>query len=256
VSTHGARFYKRRKKRGNEIGQILLNMGAIRPEQLREALRIQHETGASSARFSTAWRMQRPGDRAGAHRAGSGHREPRGTSPSLRARENPSLIGLGVHSNPGLTLALLVAADAFGLLLAGGIAQSLVVDSASLATRALGALAVTAVCIGAFAVQHLYSMSPPSPPDEIRRVSQSVSLIYVGFYAVASSSTRARSRPACDTAPGSRDGSFRSRSCRSFGADCELALRAGRGGSCHRRARGGRVGRTLVSTLQNHPSSA
>src|SRR5258708_13681271 len=38
-------FYKRRKKRGNEIGQVLLQMGAIRPEQLREALRIQHETG-------------------------------------------------------------------------------------------------------------------------------------------------------------------------------------------------------------------
>src|SRR5258705_6847844 len=38
-------FYKRRKKRGNEIGQVLLQMGAIRPEQLREALKIQQETG-------------------------------------------------------------------------------------------------------------------------------------------------------------------------------------------------------------------
>src|SRR5262245_16601746 len=38
-------FYKRRKKRGNEIGQVLLQMGAIRAEQLREALRIQQETG-------------------------------------------------------------------------------------------------------------------------------------------------------------------------------------------------------------------
>src|SRR5258708_39920787 len=38
-------FYKRRKKRGNEIGQVLLHMGAIRPEQLREALKIQQETG-------------------------------------------------------------------------------------------------------------------------------------------------------------------------------------------------------------------
>src|SRR5215471_11283350 len=38
-------FYKRRKRRGNEIGQVLLQMGAIKPEQLREALRIQQETG-------------------------------------------------------------------------------------------------------------------------------------------------------------------------------------------------------------------
>ena len=38
--------------------------------------------------------------------------------------------------------------------------------------------------MAAFAVQHLYSVTPPSPPDEIRRVTQSVSLVYVGFYAI------------------------------------------------------------------------
>src|SRR5439155_25991198 len=65
------------------------------------------------------------------------------------------------------------------------IAQLLVVGSASTNARILGGLAVTLVSMAAFAVQHLYSVTPPSPPDEIRRVTQSVSLVYVGFYAIA-----------------------------------------------------------------------
>ena len=38
-------FYKRRRKRNNEIGQVLIRNGVITPEQLRQALRIQSESG-------------------------------------------------------------------------------------------------------------------------------------------------------------------------------------------------------------------
>jgi lipopolysaccharide/colanic/teichoic acid biosynthesis glycosyltransferase len=179
-------FYKRRKKRGNEIGQVLLQMGAIRPEQLREALRIQQETGglvgaildkmgacdAQAIAQALIRQMQLTGQ------VGKG-------TLALRARENPSIIGLRVPSNPGLTLALLIVADVLSLAAAAGIAQLLVVETASVTTRVLGGIAVTFVCLGAFAVQHLYSLTPPSPPDEIRRITLSVSLVYFGFYAVA-----------------------------------------------------------------------
>src|SRR6478672_4812755 len=88
-------FYKRRKKRGSEIGQVLLQMGAIRPEQLREALQIQQETGGLIGAIL---------DRMGACDTQAiaqalieqvqqkGHLG-EGTL-SLRARENPSIIGL------------------------------------------------------------------------------------------------------------------------------------------------------------------
>jgi lipopolysaccharide/colanic/teichoic acid biosynthesis glycosyltransferase len=179
-------FYKRRKKRGNEIGQVLLQMGAIRPEELREALRIQQETGGligaildrmgacdSQAIAEALIRQMQLTGQVGKGQLAS------------RARENPSIIGLNVQSNPGLTLALLIMSDVISLATAAGIAQLLVVESASATTRVLGGIAVTFVCLGAFAVQHLYSLTPPSPPDEIRRVTQSVSLVYVGFYAIA-----------------------------------------------------------------------
>src|SRR6185295_8507081 len=90
-------FYKRRKKRGNEIGQVLLQMGVVRPEQLREALRIQQETGGligailermgacdSRAIAEALIEQVRLGRRVGVR------------SLSLRARENPSIIGLRV----------------------------------------------------------------------------------------------------------------------------------------------------------------
>jgi lipopolysaccharide/colanic/teichoic acid biosynthesis glycosyltransferase len=248
-------FYKRRKKRGNEIGQVLLQMGAIRPEQLREALRIQHETGGLIGAIL---------DRMGAcdsHAIAqalieqvqlTGHVGK--STLALRARENPSIIGLGVQCKPRLTLALLIGADAVGLLTAVGVAQLLVLESASQTTRAFGGLAVTLVCIGAFAVQHLYSMTPPSPPDEIRRVTQSVSLVYLGFYAIALLENS-----------GSFAAGVRHRAWITGWLLSVFLVPLLRGVLRARFARrpwwghpivvlgAGRVGRTLVATLQNHP---
>jgi lipopolysaccharide/colanic/teichoic acid biosynthesis glycosyltransferase len=179
-------FYKRRKKRGSEIGQVLLQMGAIRPEQLREALRIQQETGGLIGAILDkmgACDTQAIAQALIEQVQQQGHKG-EGTL-ALRARENPSIIGLRVRCKPGLTLALLVMADAVGLLGAAGIAQLLVLESASPTTRIIGALAVTLVSLSAFTFQHLYSLTPPSPPDEIRRVTQSVTLVYFAFYGLA-----------------------------------------------------------------------
>jgi lipopolysaccharide/colanic/teichoic acid biosynthesis glycosyltransferase len=246
-------FYKRRKKRGNEIGQVLLQMGAIRPEQLREALRIQQETGGligaildkMGACNTTAIaqalieQVQLNGQVGKA-------------TLSMRARENPSIIGLRVQNKPGFTLALLIVSDVVSLAAAASIAQLLVVGTASSTTRVLGGLAVTLVCLGAFAVQHLYSLTPPSPPDEIRRVTQSVSLVYVGLYAIAflqnmgSLPVRHRAWVAgwflsVTLIPLFR-GILRAKfSKRPWWGSPIVVLGAGR------------VGRTLVSTFQNHP---
>ena len=167
-------FYKRRKKRGNEIGQVLLHMGAIRPEQLREALKIQQETGGligaildkmgacDSQAIAQALieQVQLTG------KVGK-------TTLALRARENPSIIGLRVPSRPGLTLATLVVADLIGLLVAAAIAQLFVISTASTNTRILGGLAVTLVSMAAFAV--------------LSRTGCSMALICARMVAVASS---------------------------------------------------------------------
>jgi len=248
-------FYKRRKKRGNEIGQVLLQMGVIRPEQLREALRIQHETGGLIGAILD--RMGACDSRAIAEalieQVQLGRRVGK-RSLSLRARENPSIIGLRVACKPGLTLAVLVASDALGLLGAAGIAQLLVIESASPITRILGAVAVTLVSLAAFVMGHLYSMTPPSPPDEIRRVTQSVSLVYLGFYGVSllentgffAAGIRHRAwitgwLLSVLFVPLLR-GVLRARFAkRSWWGHPIVVLGAGR------------VGRTLVSTLQSHP---
>ena len=38
-------FYKRRRRRNNEIGQLLIRKGIITPQQLRDALKTQAESG-------------------------------------------------------------------------------------------------------------------------------------------------------------------------------------------------------------------
>jgi lipopolysaccharide/colanic/teichoic acid biosynthesis glycosyltransferase len=230
-------------------------MGAIKPEQLREALRIQQETGGLIGAI-----LDRMGacDAQAIAQALIEQVQLNGqvgkTLLSIRARENPSIIGLRVPCKPGLTLALLVVSDVVSLAVAASLAQLLVVGSASSTTRILGGIAVTLVCLGAFAVQHLYSLTPPSPPDEIRRVTQSVSLVYGGLYAIAvlqntgflPAGLRHRAFVAgwllsVTLIPILR-GSLRAKfSKRPWWGSPIVVLGAGR------------VGRTLVTTFQNHP---
>jgi len=179
-------FYKRRKKRGNEIGQVLLRRGMITPEQLREALRIQRETGGLIGAILD--RMGACDGRAIAEalieQVQSGGQVGKWSALALRARENPSIIGLLVRCRPTLTLLLLVAYDALGLITGATLGQFLVPGWASPMTGLWRAAVVAVVCLGAFVTAQLYSMAPPSPPDEIRRTTEAISIVYFGLYLV------------------------------------------------------------------------
>jgi lipopolysaccharide/colanic/teichoic acid biosynthesis glycosyltransferase len=177
-------FYKRRKKRANELGQLLLRKGCILPEQLREALRIQEERGGQVGAIlvSMGACTRRAIADALIEQVQLAHEAGRPSNISIKARENPSIVGLHVPCMPRLTLALLVVTDFIAL--TGGAAVGFF--SYHLTTPGprpypYNWLPVTLLCIAAFAMTHLYSAAPPSPPDEIRRMTLSTSLVYAGL---------------------------------------------------------------------------
>ena len=90
-------FYKRRRKRNNEIGQVLIRNGVITPEQLRQALRIQSESGGHVGAILR--RMGACDSRAIADALIEQVRVARssGTGLAHRARQNPSIVGLNVR---------------------------------------------------------------------------------------------------------------------------------------------------------------
>ena len=111
-------FYKRRRKRGNEIGQILLRNREINAEQLRHALRIQRESGGhlgAILRRSGAC-TQRAIAEALIEQVRLGREKGKSKNLARRARENPSIIGLQVRCQPSLVIACLVGLDLAALL--------------------------------------------------------------------------------------------------------------------------------------------
>ncbi|HEY0467201.1 MAG TPA: hypothetical protein VGC79_23535, partial [Polyangiaceae bacterium] len=104
-------FYKRRRKRNNEIGQVLIRNGVITPEQLRQALRVQSESGGHVGAILR--RMGACDSRAIADALIEQVRVARtnGTGMAHRARQNPSIVGLNVVCRPGLSRALLILTD-------------------------------------------------------------------------------------------------------------------------------------------------
>jgi lipopolysaccharide/colanic/teichoic acid biosynthesis glycosyltransferase len=249
-------FYKRRKHRGNEIGQILLRASRITPEALREALRIQQQNGglvgailhrmgacASEAIAEALLEQidaQKPPAEAKAH--------------LLRARENPSIVGLAVACRPALTAALLLGSDALALLLAGGIVQHFFPGGEPTLGRFWATFAATVACLFAFALGHLYASTPPSPPEEIRRLTLTITSIYLGFYilgflehtgALAATVQRATWAYAwllsIVLVPMARGAVKETFAGRPFFGTPTLVLGAGL------------VGRRIVATLRNHP---
>ncbi|HYO94933.1 MAG TPA: exopolysaccharide biosynthesis polyprenyl glycosylphosphotransferase [Polyangiaceae bacterium] len=180
-------FYKRRRKRDNEIGQLLLRKGVITPEQLRQALRIQVESGGHVGAILR--RMGACDQRAIAEALIEQVRLARdkGKSRSLarRARDNPAIIGLNVRCRPRLVVALMAAGDAACLALATAFLWMVVSDDALTLPQRYGVAGVVPLCMGAFAALQLYSVTPPSPPEEIRSVTVAASLVYVGSWTVA-----------------------------------------------------------------------
>jgi hypothetical protein len=176
-------FYKRRKHRGNEIGQILLRASSITPEALREALRIQGETGGLVGAILHRMGACDSGAIADALLEQIETHLPAAEAKThvRRARENPSIVGLTVACKPLLTAALLVGSDALALLVAGGIAQHVLPGGEPTLGRFWATGAVTVACLFGFALGHLYAKVPPSPPEEIRRLALTITSLYTGF---------------------------------------------------------------------------
>jgi exopolysaccharide biosynthesis polyprenyl glycosylphosphotransferase len=180
-------FWKRRRRRGDELGQILLRRGQITPEQLREALRLQ--TGQGGHLGAILKRMGACDGRAIAEALLEQVRVTRGKGKAreleARAREAPSLMGLSVQCRPRLTKVLVMASDVVALSVATGLAWTLITHDAPGRVQRYGILAVLPLCVLIFAYVHLYAATPPSPPEEIRRTVLGVTFVCAGLWSVS-----------------------------------------------------------------------
>lgn len=180
-------FYKRRRKRGDELGQVLLRRGQITPEQLRTALRLQTEQGGHLGAILK--RMGACDGRAIAEALLEQVRVTRdkGKARELetRAREAPSLMGLTVHCRPRMTKLAVIAGDAVGLGIGTALAWLLITHDAPGRVQRYGILAVLPLCLLIFTYVQLYAATPPSPPEEIRRSTLAISFVCAGMWLVS-----------------------------------------------------------------------
>ena len=178
-------FYKRRRKRNNEIGQVLIRNGVITPEQLRQALRIQSESGGHVGAILR--RMGACDSRAIADALIEQVRVARHKDAGLahRARQNPSIVGLNVACRPGLSRALLIFTDVIMLGLAATIVGVMVASDWLTRAQHLSVIALVPMCIAALTAVQMYGLTPPSPSEEIRRCTLTISLVYLGSWVIA-----------------------------------------------------------------------
>jgi lipopolysaccharide/colanic/teichoic acid biosynthesis glycosyltransferase len=180
-------FYKRRRRRDNELGQVLLRKGVITPVQLRQALRMQTEQGGHLGAILRA--MGACDSRAIAEglieqvRAARAKGRPR--SLVRAARENPSLMGLQVPCRPRLVVALLVFSDLVALTLAVSLMWWLVSDDVLSVAQRIVIASLVPLCVAVLAAVRLYEVTPPSPPDEIRLAVAVMTFVYGGAWLVS-----------------------------------------------------------------------
>jgi lipopolysaccharide/colanic/teichoic acid biosynthesis glycosyltransferase len=180
-------FWKRRRRRGDELGQILLRHEQITPEQLRAALRLQAEEGGHLGAILK--RMGACDSRAIAEALLEQVRVTRDKGKAreteARARESPSLMGLTIHCQPRLTTLAIVVSDFVSLGLGTGLAWMLITNDAPGRVQRYGILAVLPLCMLIFAYVQLYAATPPGPPEEIRRTTLSVTFVCAGLWLVS-----------------------------------------------------------------------
>ena len=178
-------FYKRRRKRTNEIGQVLIRNGVITPEQLRRALRIQSEAGGHIGAILRAMGACDSRDIATALIEQVGAARHKGAGLAHRARQNPSIVGLNVVCRPNLSRALLIFCDLVTLSLAAALVVSIIASDALTLAQRFSVLALVPTCIAALAALQMYGLTPPSPSEEIRRCTLTISLVYLGSWVIA-----------------------------------------------------------------------
>ena len=184
-------FYRRRKKRGDEIGQVLLRNGDIKAEDLRAGLRLQEQQGGQIGRILI--QMGACDERAIAQalikQLQIAHEKGLSRNRSLLAREQPEIAGLEAPCRPWQTVAVLLTGDLLSLGLAAlfsvGLAQAV---TGTFPTRtSQHALPVPLLCI-AFGMLHLYSPPSLSPPEELRRTTIVTTLVFMAMALIVSRS--------------------------------------------------------------------
>jgi lipopolysaccharide/colanic/teichoic acid biosynthesis glycosyltransferase len=181
-------FYKRRRRRDNEIGQILLRRGAITPVQLRQALQTQGEHGGHVGAILR--RMGACDSRAIADALIEQVRMARAKGGRDRglvhaARQNPSIVGLANQCKPHLVTWLLFVADLVALSAASAVMWWFVSDDVLSLTQRVVIASLVPLCLMGMAAVHLYEVTPPSPPEEIRRTTMLITLVFVGGWMVS-----------------------------------------------------------------------
>ncbi len=180
-------FWRRRRRRDNEIGQILIRKGSISPEQLRQALRIQSEVGGHVGQILKRLGACESRDVAEALIEQVRVQRSRGKirSSARAARENPSLGGLQVKGRPGLATVVLLLSDLVTLGLGAALLWGHVSGfKVSQAERWVFS-ALIPLCMATLSTMRLYAITPPSPPDEIRNTTTGITLVYIGSWVVS-----------------------------------------------------------------------
>jgi lipopolysaccharide/colanic/teichoic acid biosynthesis glycosyltransferase len=178
---------KRRRRRDNELGQVLLRKGLITPVQLRKALAIQVEQGGHLGKILR--RMGACDSRAIAEglveqvrtaRARGRHRD------LVRAaKDNPSIGGLRMRCRPALVVLLLLLGDLAALSVSAGMMWWFVSDDILSITQRVVLISLVPICILVLAGARLYAVTPPSPPDEIRSATGVITLVYLGSWMIS-----------------------------------------------------------------------
>ena len=183
----GAFYYGRRKKRGNEICQILIRNGDVKPEDVRVALKMQEERGGQIGRILVS--MGATSERA-ISRALLQQLQLRGNPEanlSLAARQNPGLAGLQVRCSPFATTMALILSDLVALVLAVGFGVATNFARAWVPHPEFFYLMASAVilCAAALPSLGLYGAMAASPPDELRLTTGALTLSVLGVAALA-----------------------------------------------------------------------
>ncbi|HEY3495536.1 MAG TPA: exopolysaccharide biosynthesis polyprenyl glycosylphosphotransferase [Polyangiaceae bacterium] len=183
----GSKFARRRRRRDNEIGQILLRNKVITPKQLREALKIQGQEGGQVGAILR--RIGACDSRAIAEalieQVRAARARGRMRSRVRDTRENPSMVGLQVPCRPSLVVALLLLADLAALSLPATLMWWFVSDDILSLTQRGMVMSLVPLCVVTLFAAHLYAVTPPSPPDEIRLTTTIITGIYLGGWIVS-----------------------------------------------------------------------
>jgi lipopolysaccharide/colanic/teichoic acid biosynthesis glycosyltransferase len=101
------------------------------------------------------------------------------------ARQNPSIVGLANQCKPHLVTWLLFLADLVALSAASAVMWWFVSDDVLSLTQRVVIASLVPLCLMGMAAVHLYEVTPPSPPEEIRRTTMLITLVFVGGWMVS-----------------------------------------------------------------------